>query len=132
MKYRQGFVTNSSSSSFVVAKKKTSSINDIMDILNKQRTQVQKFVEDIDLRYITVPQVLRDAIDSGDIKQATNLMIAYMATQICQLNIDMTIDDWNIACFECSNESNEAFINYCYSYLVKVDESIFKIAESYS
>lgn len=46
MKVRGGFVTNSSSSSFVIAKKEGCSTKDIQDILFMYRNEIVKILED--------------------------------------------------------------------------------------
>lgn len=108
MKVRSDFVTNSSSSSFIIARHKDCTENEIRTMLYGLKDNIKYLIEcwegDFDCNHC---DVIRDAYESGEIDTAIKFAIEDLTEYLNRTSkYDMTIDDWNLRCMEaCSEDS---------------------------
>ena len=91
MKTRKSFVTNSSSSSFIIAIKQDVLFDEIHSVLKKE---IDKIL--IDLSYFT------DDMEYDDIEEC----ISNVTVQLIKQSKQLYLGDWQAGCGYCSNEGD--------------------------
>ena len=129
MKIRNGFVSNSSSSSFIVAKKKGVTEEDIRDILStKYRDDIIDFCEN-DLQYCYDKPEEEDRILKGD--ELYDRICEIVATDLNRMLENkyclMRLEDWILSSSDFGNEDSDILGNLIYTYISGIDLPNFKI-----
>lgn len=115
MKIRCGFVTNSSSSSFIIARKENLDRNILFQfVLNSD--SLNTIIENFEY-YEKNPEI-EEAYEKKDSKlkemiaeSITNRLLHY---HVSILSVDMNLEDWNLVSGECSNETDDFFHFFIY------------------
>ena len=111
MKIRHDFVTNSSSSSFIVAVHKDCTVDEIKVMLNKHRASIEEILEWYD----------DPSIDC-------DMAIAEIADDLTSTGWDnMTLGDWNVTSKYGSNEDAGLLSNALYDFGYDMDTEHLKV-----
>ena len=134
MKIRLDYVTNSSSSSFIIAMKDGTMKSDVLTALEPLRKYIKKNPDDIKciLRYVVDwPQSddIVDLLEIGDSKSielACNEIVNYLADELMDMcfspyETNMNLDEWNVSERHCSNDSVEAISALMYDVGSNID-----------
>lgn len=111
MKIRYGFVTNSSSSSFVIAKKSDVDINHLAQYIYKNGL-LGYIIENIE--YIDIPNDIKEAYENDDIK-FEEMLAMYLAEELTSFDSDMKLGDWIVSGGEASNETKDLVDFFIYN-----------------
>lgn len=129
MKIRNDFVTNSSSSSFIIAKHKSCTINELKEMLNKHRKNIHELLGayDGDL-YCEYRSDIRDAYNSNNFDKAIDLAIDVIVEGLWKDGWDpMRLDDWSVKSSYGSNEDGELFGCALYDFGWDMDTEHLKV-----
>lgn len=111
MKVRTNFVTNSSSSCFIIAKKNNYTIREI-------ENNIRMFKQDV------IDSLKQCDLDYSD--ESVNLFISRLANNLYQTPQDLKLGDWIAFLIECDNESDQ-FDFFMYEYGYKLGTANFKV-----
>lgn len=111
MKVRLGFVTNSSSSSFIVARKDYVNENRLSAIISSNR-QLNSILND--RRYYELPPEIEKAENDGDRKLAIDLLTKYITNELLDMGTDLVLDDWRVTAGEATNDSSSVIDGFIY------------------
>jgi len=130
MKIRSGFVSNSSSSSFIIAKKKGVMMEDIKSLLaSKYRDDIIDFCEN-DLQYCYDKPEDEDVVLKGE--ELYDRICEIVAIDLNKM-LDgkyaspMKIEDWILASGDFGDEDEDIIGNLIYTYISNIDLPDFKI-----
>ncbi|MFZ2992636.1 MAG: hypothetical protein WA061_02865 [Microgenomates group bacterium] len=124
-KIKSDFITNSSSSSFVVAIKNGTTLKDVEKYLKES---VEEFVEETPEEYLKYTLedfdivVLRDGEDAKKEDMEKPLLKAFAKRLLGMVDYSIDIDDWKVTSEEFGNEDGYNFSSFMY-YNLRVENN---------
>ncbi len=134
MKIRNGFVSNSSSSSFVIAVRNDCKSEDIKNELLKQDGALEDFIKN-DFRYVSENYDEFEGLEGDELKNAIaetvadEIMNGFVVSSYGGKTYEyfMKLDNWKVNAEEFSNEGSELTDLFVYDSLGSIDTEKFKI-----
>lgn len=126
MKIRKGFVTNSSSSSYVIAKKKNASLTDIKNSLLKVKDQAIDFLTEVG-EWVDLEPKVEEALKKEDYDRASDKFLEGLADYL-YLNFNQgTLDEWKVGSDEFWDDSGNAYECFILEYAWLIGDNNLQI-----
>lgn len=111
MKIRRGFVTNSSSSSYIIAKKKDATLADIKNSLLKVKDNAKSFLIEKHTWFDFEPDV-EELMEKEDYDKATDVFLEYLADYLYSGFDSGTLGDWTVGSDEFWSDNGDPYENF--------------------
>ena len=130
MKVRTDYVTNSSSSSFIIAKHKDCTIDEIKTMLYGLKDRIKELLYECDGEYDCNHMTeIKHAYDDDNMDKAIDFAIIDIADNLNKTyKYDLTLDDWNVRCTTASNEDCLLFECAFYDFGYLMDTEHLKLS----
>lgn len=117
-KIRLSFVTNSSSSSFIIAKHKDCTYEEVLDLVNKNKKEVKELIESFGDDIYFDNEDINSEIENENIDAAVELAIEELAHELFRYSdgSSFKLDDWSLVSEEFSCEDGEFFPSVMYEF----------------
>ena len=125
MKMRSDYVTNSSSSSFVIAIHKDCTMDEIKTMLYGLKDRIKELLYERDGEYNSNHMIeIKHAYDNNDLDAAIDFVIIDLAGNLNKTSkYDLALDNWYVRCTTASNEDSLLFERalYDFGYLMNTE-----------
>lgn len=118
MKVRTDFVTNSSSSSFIIAKHKDCTYAEVKESVSKQKDKIGSFLDKYINHIYPEDDEIKTEYRAGDKEKATELAIQEIAESLFFFTGEASMDlvDWSVHSEEMGDEDGCFFHNIMYDF----------------
>ena len=108
MKIRKGFVTNSSSSSYIIAKKKDATLVDIKNSLMKVKNEARSFLVE-QHKWLDLEPDVEELMKKEDYDKAAEAFLEYVASYLYDGFDSGTLGDWKVGSDEFWSDSGDPY-----------------------
>lgn len=117
-KIRLSFVTNSSSSSFIIAKHKDCTYEEVLELVNKNKKEVKELIESFGDDMYFNNEDINSEIENENIDAAIELAVEELARELFKYSdgSSFKLDDWSLVSEEFSGEDGEFFPSAMYEF----------------
>lgn len=127
MKLRLDYVTNSSSSSFIIAKHKDCTMNEIRKMLGELNSEIWSLVStcrgEFNCDYVDANEIKAAYHDNEGMGRAVDLATMEIVCNLFGMDGDLKLGDWDVCREDASNEDGELFSHalYCFGRLMQTE-----------
>lgn len=128
-KIRLDYVTNSSSSSFIIAKHKDCTFDEVKEMVSKSHEKIKELLQNgYDWFYFEDVKI-KHAVEDGDYDKATEYTINEIANGLFRhsyYDAELELNDWNIIAGECASDGDSLIDYLLYDRYLLSDTEHFK------